>query len=126
MVLLDTQAYIWFLEGNPRLSASAREAIEFSPRVLLSIASVWEIAIKHSLRKLSLPGRFEDLIEELDTLDRIELCPIESRHIRLVATLPHHHRDPFDRMIIAQALVEGLPIVSSDAQFDTYGVNRIY
>lgn len=93
---------------------------------MLSTASLWEIAIKHSLGKLSVPVPMEELVAELATLDRIELCAIEPRHILHLTTLPFHHRDPFDRMLISQALVENLQIISSDEQFDVYSVTRVF
>ena len=125
-ILLDTQAYLWFLAGDLRLSPRAQESIELNPRVLLSTASLWEIAIKHSFGKLSLPDPLEVLVAEMTTVDQIELCTIETRHILQLASLPFHHRDPFDRMLIAQALIEDLSIVSTDEQFDAYGVTRVW
>ncbi len=94
-------------------------------RVLLSRASAWEIAIKVSIGKLPLKTPLSQLLGEI-AKDTVEVLDIADAHILRVSTLPHHHRDPFDRMIIAQALEEDLPIVGSDGMFDAYGVRRIF
>ena len=94
-------------------------------RVHISRASVWEIAIKFSLGKLPLRFPLAVLLGEIGR-NRIETLEITDAHALRVAALPHHHRDPFDRMIVAQALAEGLPVVGSDAAFDSYGVRRIF
>jgi PIN domain nuclease of toxin-antitoxin system len=126
-VLWDTQAFLWFVEDNPKLSSVARGHVEdIGNDRLLSIASVWELAIKVSTGKLTLDPRLEVFIpRRLDTTVS-DLLPATLEHLAMVARLPFHHRDPFDRLLIAQSLVEGVPIVSSDAVFDTYGVVRIW
>ena len=123
--LLDTHTLIWFLTGDKKLSDKARHLID-NPgnRKFLSIASLWEIAIKVSLGKLALNKSFEKLFPEQLHFNRIEILDITVDNLIKLTTLPFHHRDPFDRLIIAQALVEGLPIIGADVIFDAYGINR--
>jgi PIN domain nuclease of toxin-antitoxin system len=109
--------------GDPRISVSMRSQIENNDN-LLSIASVWEIAIKHSIGKLSFASTFDEFIEEQIILNSIQLLPIKIDHIAVVTTLPLHHRDPFDRLLIAQALVENIHILSADKIFDAYSTLR--
>lgn len=118
-VLLDTQAFLWFITDDPKLSALARRLIEDpNNERLISIASLWEIAIKMSLGKLVLVQPFDTLFPHQLLLNDIDVLAIEIAHLKEVAILPFRHRDPFDRLIIAQGLVEKLPIVSIDTQFD--------
>ena len=125
--LLDTHSFLWFISGSSKLSRTARTLIEdTSNQPFLSIASLWEMAIKLSLGKLSLGEPFEVLIPEQMKANGINLLGIEIEHTALVATLPFHHRDPFDRLLVAQAVVERMPIVSADAAFDAYGVERLW
>ena len=120
--LLDTQTLIWALENNPRLSAKATKLITDGDNSLwVSIASVWEMAIKSSIKKLELTQTLEDIIKRLPEME-ISLLPIQPDHILVVEKLPLLHRDPFDRIIIAQAIVEKLEIISSDEQFSLYPV----
>ncbi|MEH2303874.1 type II toxin-antitoxin system VapC family toxin [Nostoc sp.] len=93
---------------------------------LLSIASVWEMAIKHSIGKLNFDLAFDEFIEQQIIRNGIELLPITTNHISIVATLPLHHRDPFDRILIAQALAENIPILSADKIFDLYPIRRLW
>lgn len=99
--------------------------LECEVDVLLSIASLWEIAIKSSLGKLNLPDTYEKFIPHQVKLNEIEILPISMAHLAVVATLPFHHRHPFERIIIAQAIVEQVSIVSVDMMFDNYAVNRV-
>ncbi len=125
-VLLDTHALIWLLEGDERLSGSAMEAIRGAESVAVSLASSWEMAIKLSLGKLRTsygPGR--ELSGFLADYGFLELNPSEDA-LDLLRVLPFHHRDPFDRMLAAQALSSGLKLVSRDPVFDVYGVERIW
>ena len=123
--LLDTHAFLWFIMGSANLSSNARTLIEDPANErLLSVASLWEVAIKASLGKLTLSGPFIDLIPSQLTLNGIDLLNIKVDHLSTLTTLPFHHRDPFDRLIIAQAIVEKLPVISLDGVFDTYGVTR--
>ena len=125
--LLDTQVLIWLTEQSPLSSAKASEIVNRpESRLQISVASIWEIGIKCGLGKLTFPEPLEETLQYQLMLNRIELLPIEFMHALRVRALPHHHRDPFDRLIIAQALSEQLPIVSSDANFDRYGIKRIW
>ncbi len=123
--LLDTHTLLWFLKGDKKLSDKARRLID-SPRnsKFLSIVSLWEIAVKVSLGKLVLDKPFERLFPEQLYFNRIEILDITVDSLIKLTTLPFHHRDPFDRLIIAQALVEDLPIIGTDAAFDAYGISR--
>ena len=123
--LLDTHTLLWFLQGDKKLSDKARQLID-SPRnsKFLSIVSLWEIAVKVSLEKLVLDKPFERLFPEQLHFNRIQILDITVDSLIKLTTLPFHHRDPFDRLIIAQALVEELPIISTDAAFDAYGIGR--
>ncbi|MBD2560752.1 MULTISPECIES: type II toxin-antitoxin system VapC family toxin [Nostoc] len=123
--LLDTHIFIWFVMGDPRISVSMRSQIENNEN-LLSIASVWEMAIKHSIGKLNFDLAFDEFIEQQIIRNGIELLPITINHISVVATLPLHHRDPFDRILIAQALAENIPILSADKIFDLYPIRRLW
>src|SRR6185436_6908655 len=103
-LLLDTHAFLWFITADPRLSATAEQAIRRSGDTpLLSIASVWEIAIKVQLQRLPIPQPLDVFIPEQLRVKRIALLPIELSHTFEIARLPLHHRDPFDRMLIGQA-----------------------
>ena len=126
-LLLDTHSFLWFIDGNPRLSATARQLIEDPANErLVSIASLWEMAIKASIGRLTFAQPFATLM--LDQLQRnsMQVLDITLTHTAYVATLPFHHRDPFDRMLIVQALVETIPIISVDSVFDAYGVTRLW
>lgn len=122
-VLVDTQALLWFEGADSRLSKKAKEAIS-DPKneKFISVASFWEIAIKLSIGKPELKMSFD----ELTSLIGYHHLAIEVSHTRKVIGLPTHHRDPFDRLLIAQAIDEKMSIVSADTQFDAYGVKRIW
>lgn len=124
--LVDTHVLLWFLTGDPALGDAAKAVMEDEATdLLLSVASLWEIAIKISIGKLEVPGDYEAFFTRQLAMNDIALLPISLRHTAAVCTLPFHHRDPFDRLLIAQAQVEGIPILSHDAAFDAYGVERI-
>jgi len=126
-VLLDTHAFLWFISGSKKLSSVARNMIaDLDNEVFLSVASLWEIAIKVSLGKLDLVQPYEELIPEQLQQEEISTLPIELEHLTNMIKLPFHHRDPFDRLIIAQGIVEGLPIVSFDPVFADYPVRIIW
>jgi PIN domain nuclease of toxin-antitoxin system len=119
-LLLDSHAFLWWLAEDAKLSAGARQAVaDPASTVHVSAATVWELSIKASLGKLDLDGA--DLLEEIEENDFVEL-PMTARHALAAATLPRHHDDPFDRMLIAQALLEGLTLVTRDSAFRAYGV----
>lgn len=125
-LLLDTHAFLWFLLDDERLPTSAKTAIEQTEILYLSPASHWEIAIKIALGKYVLPEPYSQFMERELASNSITILPIEISHTAQLTTLPFHHRDPFDRLIIAQALAEKLPVVSIDSQFDAYGVERVW
>jgi PIN domain nuclease of toxin-antitoxin system len=125
--LLDAHAFLWFIAGDPTLSNTARSVIEQqTQKRLLSVASLWEIAIKHSLGRLKLAASFNQIIPSQLNANGVGLLGIELEHLETLVTLPFHHRDPFDRLLIAQAMVERIPIVSVDAALDAYPVTRIW
>lgn len=125
--LLDTHVFVWFIGGEERLSRAARELLQDRENeILISVASLWEIAIKHSLGKLDLERPFAELIPEQLDRQGITILPLELAHLTEVDRLPFHHRDPFDRVIAAQALSERIPVISVDAALDPYGVTRIW
>lgn len=126
-LLLDTHAYLWFLAGDERLSLRGRQLIgDPEAGLLFSWASLWEIAIKHSLGKLPLSRPFADLFPaQLDT-DGVRLLPLETAHLARLIDLPLHHRDPFDRLIIAQAMVEGVPVLTRDRAFADYPIDMVW
>ena len=123
--LLDTHTLLWFIAEDKDLRDVARRLIlDVSSEILISIASLWEIAIKVNIGKLALGKPFDDMFpDELD-FHGIEILDITVDHLRQLTALPSHHRDPFDRLIIAQALNEGIPIIGVDNAFDAYGVSR--
>jgi PIN domain nuclease of toxin-antitoxin system len=119
-LLLDSHAFLWWLAEDSKLSADARQAIaDPASTVHVSAATIWELSIKAALGKLDLDGA--DLVEEIEENDFVEL-PMTARHSAAAAALPRHHEDPFDRMLIAQAQIEGLTIVTRDSAFRDYGM----
>jgi PIN domain nuclease of toxin-antitoxin system len=125
-ILLDTHAFIWFAEDDSKLDETMKILIEKSSNdIFLSIVSIWEMAIKMQLKKLNLDKSIEDIID-IVTVNGIELLPILPYHIIKMTTLDFYHRDPFDRIIIAQGLFENMRIMSRDVIFDEYGVARIW
>ena len=124
-VLLDTQAFLWWVADDPRLSKRASRAIA-ATECLLSVASCWEMAIKASMGKLTLPGAVGRFVQEQLEVNGFSLIAISLEHAAGVADLPFHHRDPFDRLLAAQALAEGLSLVSADPIFRRYGVTRVW
>jgi PIN domain nuclease of toxin-antitoxin system len=126
-LLLDTHAFLWWVDDNRRLSRKARSAIASREHTCyLSLASVWEMAIKASMDRLSLPSGVDRFVSEQLAANEFEALPIDLRHSGEVARLPFHHRDPFDRLLVAQALSEELTIVSADPVFGKYGVRRVW
>ena len=126
-VLLDTHSFLWFIAGSSRLSIRARGLIESRENaVLVSVASLWEIALKHGMGKLALELPFSELIPRELERQQIGVLSIEVSHLAELVRLPSHHRDPFDRLLIAQAVAEVIPIVSIDEAMDAYGVERIW
>ena len=126
-LLLDTHAFLWFVRYDPKLSESAMEAIAAPENdVLLSPASYWELAIKVQLGKYHLSMPFGEFVTKAIEQYELEILPIQPRHAAVVADLSSHHRDPFDRLIIAQAIVEQTAVVSADQAFDAYPITRLW
>jgi PIN domain nuclease of toxin-antitoxin system len=128
-LLLDTHAFLWFVAGDAALSATARAAIaEPGNQAFVSIASAWEVAIKVSLGKLTLDApTVGEFFDEQIGANGFAYLPIDPPHVFRVATLPFHHRDPFDRLLIAQALEDGMALVSREgAAFGLYGVALLW
>lgn len=126
-LLLDTHAFLWWVDDAPELSARARKTIaDPANECLLSLASCWELAIKTSIGKLKLQGTVERFIPEQLAANHFGSLDIAFRHVARVAIMPFRHRDPFDRLLAAQAMEDHLPIVSADTVFEQYGVRRIW
>jgi len=132
-VLLDTHVFLWWITDHTRLSTRAREVLRDSNNELyFSAASAWEIAIKAQLGRLQLAEQhsstqsLEQFIVEQLALNAITALPIQLRHALHVYTLPQYHRDPFDRMLVAQSLVESLPILTADDRINQYAVDIIW
>ena len=126
-LLLDTHAMLWFCEGSAALSTTARAALEDEGNERwVSHATAWEVAIKVSLRKLALQVPYEDLFSGVLAANGWRVLPQDIRHYRELLGMPLHHRDPFDRLLIAQARVEGLTLVSADPNFPAYGVPLLW
>ncbi len=121
-LLIDTHVAIWWRSNDPRLQLAARDAIATAALVLVSAASAWEVAIKSNLGRIRLPRPFAEGIEDSGFVQ----LPIGFDHAAAVELLPAHHSDPFDRMIVAQAKVERLVVVTHDRQFEPYGIAVIW
>jgi PIN domain nuclease of toxin-antitoxin system len=126
-LLVDAQALIWYVDQDRSLSPAARAAIaDPSNDRLVGAGKIWEIAIKVGLKKLNLSQPFRQWMAQAVTGLGAAILPIAIEHADVQAGLPHHHRDPFDRLLVAQALVESLSVVSADAQLDSYGIKRLW
>ncbi len=126
-VLLDTHALLWWLFNDPKLSQLARDLIkEPGNTVLMSSASAWEIATKYRLGKLPEAGEVAQNLPELLRTARIDVLPISVEHALAAGHLPGPHRDPFDRMLIAQAQLERIPIITTDGEFSKYDVQIMW
>jgi PIN domain nuclease of toxin-antitoxin system len=126
-LLLDTHALLWFILKDSRLSASADSLIaDPANEVYVSPASYWEIAIKINLGKYSLQRPYQSFFEDAIAQNDLTVLAIEIKHTANLTNMALHHRDPFDHMLIAQALVEQIPIISNDAKFDSYCIQRIW
>ena len=123
-LLLDTHTLIWFFAGDSQLSANARILIEDEDNnKLVSIASIWEMAIKESKGHLNLSLPLHEYIAQKLSLEDFNLLNINLDHLSQIVTMPFYHKDPFDRLLIAQAIMEGIPILSKDSAFDAYSKN---
>lgn len=122
-ILLDTHTFLWFIAGDPQLDTYARQLIEEANNErYLSVASVWEITIKSSLGRLTVPTPPTTLIREHVWANAIDLLAITPEQFDTLHTLPYHHKDPFDRLLIAQAMQEGMLLVTKDQAFSAYNV----
>ena len=123
--LIDTNILIFFLQDHPRLSARVAEWIEDpASKSFVSLASLWEISIKHGLGKLQVSYADRPDLPEILAQSGFELLPISWNAIRRAGSLPFHHRDPFDRLIVAEAQLRQLPVFSTDFKLDAYGIDR--
>ena len=123
--LLDTHTFLWFVMGNSRITAKLRAQIEDNEN-FVSVVSIWEIAIKYGIGKLNLEVTFDDFIDRQITPNGIQLLDIKLEHLKVVSALPLHHRDPFDRLLIAQAIVEDILLISADRVFALYPVRVMW
>ena len=125
--LIDTHTLLWIVTDSPKLSIQAKD-LYLNPenRIFISLASIWEMAIKSSLNKLILEKSLEEFVDEHIKGNDIQILNIELPHILRIEKLPFHHRDPFGRLIISQQIENNLPIIGSDEEFDKYDVTRIW
>ncbi len=124
--LIDTHALIWFLNGDEELSENAKKCMEEKSSInFVSIASLWEIAIKISLGKLELNAPYNKLAEQLEK-NNFQVLPITFEDTLILSSLPFHHRDPFDRIIISQSLTNNMPVISKDKYFKSYAVSLFW
>lgn len=125
--LLDTHTFLWWITDDHRLSNRVREIIcSMDSELYLSAASCWEMAIKAGIGKLSLPGNLELFISEQLSVNAINSLPVQMAHALYVYDLPDYHRDPFDKLLVAQARMESIPILTSDQQIARYPVKTIW
>ncbi len=126
-VLIDTHVFIWYVQSSDRLPSFVTAIINDGRNdILLSIASVWEMAIKQSTGKLNLGNPYASFISEQMKLNSMELLPVRLEHLNLITTLPLHHRDPFDRLLIARAIAENILFISADSVFSLYPVRLMW
>ena len=124
--LLDTHVFLWFVNDNPKLSKHFADLIEDESNIIyLSMASLWEMSIKYNLGKLNLEPNYDEFVESEVIASNLNLLNIKLAHLKTNAVLPFHHRDPFDRLIISQSIVEKIPIISVDSVFSQYSVSLI-
>jgi len=121
-LLLDTHVVLWWRQDSPQLNAAVRRTIRSAGVVLVSAASGWEVAVKLSIGKLRLSDSFARMVKDSGFTD----LPVTLTHAEQITALPRHHGDPFDRMLVAQARVEGATVITHDRQFEPYGVPIIW
>ena len=125
--LLDTHALLWILADDQRLSKNAKDCyLDKKNIILLSLSSIWEMSIKSSLNKLEIKSSMETFVEQHVINNNIQILNILPQHLYPLEKLPFHHRDPFDRLIISQAIYENMPVITSDKNFDLYSVKRVW
>jgi PIN domain nuclease of toxin-antitoxin system len=120
-LLLDSHAFVWWIDDDARLGAKARQAIESSEKVFVSVISIWELGIKSAAGKIDIQTDLAKAAKE----SGFEILDCNLAHAQFAPTLPQHHKDPFDRMLLAQAIVERLKIVSQDGAFTAYEIDLI-
>ena len=126
-LLLDTHTFLWFVTTDPRLGTAALKAIRERTNVcLISVASIWEMGIKTSLGRLTLARPFREFVTRQISVNSLTILPISVEHTIAAAELPYHHRDPFDRLLVAQALTESIPFLSAHLTLDQYGISRVW
>ena len=126
-LLLDTHTFIWWADEPEKLSASALKALEDERnRLILSVVSVWEMQIKAQLGKMKLSLPLKDLIESQQQANELEILPVRIEHVFELDNLPLHHKDPFDRLLLAQSIVENATIVSIDPRLSAYSVSLLW
>jgi PIN domain nuclease of toxin-antitoxin system len=122
-LLLDANSFVWWVTASPRLTAAVRAVIaDRTNEIVVGVGAVWELTIKRALRKLRFPFDFETELRN----ENFGVLPISFAHLRALDGLPFHHGDPFDRLLIAQALAEGIPIATADRRFAAYGVQIVW
>lgn len=125
--LLDTHSFLWFIAGDEQMSEKARDLIEdVENDICLSVGSLWEMSIKISLGKLTISGPFAEIIPRQIEQNSIDLMPIAMQDMSRLVDLPFHHRDPFDRLIIVQAITRNVPVIGNDAEFSNYPVDLVW
>ena len=126
-LLLDTHVFLWFILTDPKLSATA-EALIRDPAndILISPASYWEIAIKIQTRKYFLPQPYFAFMTDQIAINQFDILPVELKHTSELTTMFAHHKDPFDRLLVAQAIAENIPLVSADSSLDKYPIQRLW
>jgi PIN domain nuclease of toxin-antitoxin system len=125
--LLDTHSLLWIVTDDPRLSTKAKELfLDDDNEIYFSIASIWELAIKISLKRVILDEPLDIFIKSHIQGNNIKILPIEIKHVLKVENLPFHHRYPFDRLIISQGIVENIPIITKDSDFESYPIKKIW
>jgi PIN domain nuclease of toxin-antitoxin system len=126
-ILLDTHSFLWFVLNDSQLSATAQTLIsEPQNDIYISPASYWEITIKISIGKYRLPANYDTWMRDQITINTFEILPILIEHTAILTDLPFHHKDPFDRLIIAQSIFENIPVISADRTFNNYPVTRLW
>lgn len=124
--LLDTHAFLWAISAPERLGSEARKVLSQTDSLLLSLASLWECVIKYSLGKLELPEPPLPYLARHAALNQVGILHIRVRHLALLQTMPWLHRDPFDRLLVAQALADDLCLISADRQLERYGIHVVW
>ena len=125
--LLDTHTFLWIIDDSENLTDKVRKIyLDGANEIYLSVASIWEMAIKISLNKLSIRGQLEKFIDRHAIENNIRLLSIQPHHIFPIEKLPFHHRDPFDRLLLSQCIQEKMYLLSKDEEFDKYGIHRIW